>query len=78
VFHFSFGPLVWSSKKHKVVYLSTMEAEYHGAVNVGTKALWILQLLGEIRFPIKASTVNHCDNQSAIQVPDIPIAHSKM
>ena len=66
VFHFSDGPLVWSSKKKKVVSLSTNEAEYHGVVNAGTKDFWIRQLLGEVGFPIEASTIIHYDNQSAI------------
>ena len=68
VFHFSDGPLVWSSKKQKVVSLSTIEAEHRGVVNASTKVVWIRQLLGELRFPIEASTVLCCDNQSAIQV----------
>ena len=34
--------------------------------------------MGEIRFLVKASTVIHCDNQSAIQVAYNPVAHSKM
>ena len=78
VFGFSSRPLVWSSNKHKVVSLSTIKAKYHGVVNVGTEAIWIQQLLGELGFPITSSTVLHCDNQSAIQVVDNPIAHSKM
>lgn len=78
VFHFSSGPLVWSTKKQKAVSLLTTEVQYCGVVNVGTKAIWIQQLLGEIRIPVEASTVLHYDNQSAIQVIDNPVAHSKM
>ena len=56
----------------------TTEAEYHGVVNVGTEAIWIQQLLGEIRFPIEASTVLHYDNKSATYVIDDLVAHSRM
>lgn len=34
--------------------------------------------LGDLGFPIEASTIIHCDNQSEIQVTDNPITHSKM
>ena len=57
VFKLSAGPLVWSCKKQKVVSLSTTEAEYRGAVNDGTEAVWIRQLLEELGFPVDASTV---------------------
>jgi hypothetical protein len=78
VFHFSTGPLVWSCKKQKVVSLSTTKAEYHGTIHAGTKAVWIHQLLGELGFPVQTSTTIYCDNQSAIQVVDNPVSHSKM
>ena len=78
VFHFSDVPLVCSSKKHKVFSLLTTKDEYHCFVNVRTKVVWIQQLLGELEFPIKASTIIHCDNQSVIQVVDNLVAHSKM
>lgn len=78
VFHFSPRPLVWSSKKQKGISLSTMEAKYHGAVNVDTKAVQIQQLLGEIRFSVEGTTIIHYENKTIIQVADNPIAHSKM
>ena len=41
VSHLSSRPLVWSSKKQKVVSMSTTEEEYLGVVNVGTEVVWI-------------------------------------
>ena len=41
VFHFTFGPLVWSSKKQKVISLSTNEVEYCGVINDGIENVWI-------------------------------------
>jgi hypothetical protein len=55
-----------------------MEVEYHGVVNAGTEVVWIHQLLGELGFPVQTSTAIYCDNQSAIQVVDNHVAHSKM
>ena len=45
-----------------------MEAEYHGAMNVGTEVGWIQQLIDKLGFLIKAVTVIKCNNHSAIQV----------
>ena len=77
-FHFSFGPLVWSSKKQKFFALSTTKAEYCGVVNAEIEVVWIQQLLGELGLPVKALTFLHYDNPSSIQVVDNPIAHIKM
>ena len=41
MFHFSNGPLLWCSKKHKVVSLSTTEVKYRGVINAGMKDVWI-------------------------------------
>ena len=51
IFSFTYGPLVWSSKKHEDFYLSTTQVEYHGVVNVGTEVVLIRQLLGEPQVP---------------------------
>jgi len=66
VFHFNTRSLVWLCKKQKVVSLLTREVEYHGVVNVGTEEVWILQLLGELGFPVQALNYLYCDNRSAI------------
>ena len=78
MFHFSYGPLVRSSKKRKVVSLLATKVEYHGAFNASTKAIWIRRLSSELRFPIEALIIIHCDNQGAIQVTDNLVAHSNM
>jgi hypothetical protein len=58
--------------------LSTTKEEYCGVVQAGTEAVWIRQLLGELGFPVQTSTTIYCDNQSAIQVVDNLVSHSKM
>jgi hypothetical protein len=58
--------------------LSTTKEEYHGIIQAGTEAVWIHQLLGELGLPVQTSTTIYCDNQSAIQVVDNPVSHSKM
>jgi hypothetical protein len=78
VFHFSIGLLVWFCKKHKVVSLSTIKDEYRGIINPGTKEVFIHQILGELGFPVQASTDVYCDNQSVVQIANNLISHSKM
>ncbi|KAH9332152.1 hypothetical protein KI387_044296, partial [Taxus chinensis] len=35
------GPISWSSKKHNAIAISSTEAEYKGAVNAATEAIWL-------------------------------------
>ena len=56
----------------------TTKVEYCGVVNVGTKAIWIRQLLGELSFLVDEAIVIYCDHQSTIQVANNLVAHSKM
>ena len=37
VFMLAHGPICWSSKKQHSIYLSSVEAEYKGAVNTATQ-----------------------------------------
>ena len=39
VFHLRSRPLVWLCKERKVVPLSTIQAKYHGDVNVGREGI---------------------------------------
>lgn len=76
MFQLSSRVVVWSCKKWNMVSLCTIEAKYHGVIHVGTKAMWILHP-GELGFPIKTLVVLYCDNESAIQVVDNLVTHSK-
>jgi hypothetical protein len=57
VFSFGSGPFYWSSKKQSTISLSTVEAEYRGAVNAATQAVWLQGLLSEfgIQYPLRLS-----------------------
>ena len=43
-----------------------LKVDYHGAINVGAKAIWIRKLLGELGFLVKSLIVLHCENRNAI------------
>jgi hypothetical protein len=61
-----------------VVSLSTTKAKYKGAVNASTEAVSIHNLISELGFSVEKLNVVYYDNQSAIQVVENPVAHSKM
>ena len=50
--------------KQKVVSLSTIEEEYHGAIDDGIKVVWISHLFRELCIPINALVVIPPDNKS--------------
>eukprot|EP00253_Pinus_taeda_P022883 PITA_22883 len=68
VFSFGSGPFCWSSKKKSTIGLSTVEAEYRGAVNASTQAVWLQGLLSEIGIQYPLLTIIFCDNQGSIQI----------
>jgi hypothetical protein len=63
VFGFGSGTIYWSSKKQSMISLSTVEAEYRGAVNAATQAAWLQGLLSEFGIQYPLLTVIYCDNQ---------------
>lgn len=71
-------PLVLLCNKQWVLSLLKMEVEYRGSMSDGKMVIWLRHLLGELGFLVKASPIIYCDNQSAIQVIDNHVAHSKM
>ena len=77
MFHLDSGPICWQSKKQNTVALSSTEAEYRGAVNAATEALWLQHILEEFVFDLPKPTVLHCDNQSAIEISRHPVQHHK-
>jgi hypothetical protein len=61
------GNLVaWSSKRHKCVTLSTMEAEYVEATSCGKEVIWFRRLLAELGHPQDTPSVILEDNKAAI------------
>nr|GEW54323.1 putative RNA-directed DNA polymerase [Tanacetum cinerariifolium] len=72
------GNLVtWRSKKQKVVSLSSAEAEFRGIAQDLAEALWIQNLLSEIRYHSTQTSKNMCDNKAAIQISKNPVQHDR-
>lgn len=73
------SPVSWTSKKQRVVALSTTEAEYLAGTEATKEAIWIYYFLSEIGIS------GHCiipislngDNQSAIALTKNPEYHTR-
>lgn len=67
-----------SSKKQRVVARSTTKAEYQALANAASKTMWLLGLLYELGFPLKAAPLLMCDNLGATHLSLNPVQHSQM
>jgi hypothetical protein len=70
------GAVSWSSKLQPTVAASTCEAEFIAAAAAAKEALWLRNLLGDIRGSIKAPEVR-LDNQGALKLVHYPHAHQR-
>jgi len=61
-------PISWSSKKQRVVALSTCEAELYATSAALQEVLWIRGILAELGLNSSAGSTVYGDNQSAIAV----------
>ena len=68
IFKLSNGPVTWGSQRQPTVSLSTTEAEYIAASCATREAVWIRQLLQDIKEPLEGSTPLFIDNQSTIKL----------
>lgn len=67
----------WSSRKQKVVSLSSTEAEYVAISAAATEATYIRKLLAELNFHQNGPMTIYNDNQSAQCLVKIPTYHSR-
>ncbi|XP_059070501.1 secreted RxLR effector protein 161-like [Cryptomeria japonica] len=61
-FSLGFGPVSWSSKKQSTIAFSSNKAEYRGAVNVATEAIWLQNILTKFGISFRNPTIIFCDN----------------
>ena len=77
LFNFANGPVTWSSKRQKLVTLSTTESEYVTAATASKEAIWLRRLLESIESPCAGPTTLNVDNQSAIKLIKNPEFHQR-
>ena len=72
MFSLANGPVTWSSRRQKMVTLSTTESEYVAASSAAKEAVWLRNMLSEIGHRCDSATVLYVDNQSAIKLTRNP------
>lgn len=73
------GPnlIQWSSRKQKVVALSSTEAEYRALANTATSVAWLQSLFTELGISLSSSPIILCDNISAGSLASNPVYHAR-
>ena len=66
IFQLSGAAISWTSKKQACVALSTAEAEYIALASAAQEAVWVRQLLTDLRSDPEEATRIYEDNQAAI------------
>nr|GEV90941.1 hypothetical protein [Tanacetum cinerariifolium] len=59
-----------SSKRQNVVSRSSAEADYRGVANVVAKVAWLHNLLLELSYPLKRTTIVFCDNEPSFRLQE--------
>ncbi|XP_071637520.1 uncharacterized protein [Temnothorax longispinosus] len=77
VYSLANGSVTWSSRRQKMVTLSTTKAEYVAASSAAKEAVWLRHLLCEIGHRCENATTLIVDNQSAIKLAKNPEFHER-
>ncbi|XP_031265022.1 secreted RxLR effector protein 161-like [Pistacia vera] len=69
--------LQWTSRKQKVVALSSTKVEYRALAQESTKLAWFCSLFSELGVSLSEIPVIWCDNQSAGSLASNPVFHGR-
>ncbi|KAL0846891.1 hypothetical protein Bca101_020137 [Brassica carinata] len=72
------GNLVtWKSKKQKVIFCSSAEAEYRAMLKLTNELVWIKGILKHLEIEQNTPMTMHCDNQAAIHIASNSVFHER-
>ncbi|XP_031271785.1 secreted RxLR effector protein 161-like [Pistacia vera] len=73
------GPnfIQWSSRKQKVVALSSIKAEYRALVHTATEVAWLQSIFTELGLSFSSPPVIWCDNVSASALASNLVFHAR-
>ena len=77
VFVMSGGAISWLSQKQATVALSTAEAEYIALGSATQEAIWLRQLLSDLKVNVQEPTELLEDNQGSIAMAKNPVGHKR-
>ncbi|KXJ11144.1 Copia protein [Exaiptasia diaphana] len=77
IFHMGGAAVSWRSKKQGCVALSTAEAEYMALASTAQEAVWLRQLLSDLKIKPTSATLIFEDNQAAICLAKNPQFHGR-
>eukprot|EP00253_Pinus_taeda_P019219 PITA_19219 len=77
VFSLGSGAVTWTSKKQQAVALSSIEAEYWGAVKASCEAVWLRRMLADMHVSQTGPTPLFCDNQGVLKLAKNPVFHER-
>lgn len=77
VFMIAGAPVTWKSKKQQTVALSSTEAEYMSLAECAKEAIWLMQVLQELRVPLTRKPALHIDNVGAEILAAHPAYHER-
>jgi len=77
MFSFGSGAVSWSSMKHPIIALSSIEAEYRSVAIAACEVVWLQKLLSNLGQLVDVPVVIYCDNISSILPANNPIYHAR-
>ncbi|CAK1358438.1 unnamed protein product [Cercospora beticola] len=79
VFIIAGSPIAWASKRQKSVAMSSCEAEYMAAAEAAKEAIWLKNLLQELKIPgfTQDKVTLYIDNNAAIKLSKNPEFHAR-
>jgi len=77
VFYFGGSPISWCSQKQNVVALSSCEAEFMAGTEAAKQAIWLQELIEEIKGSTCERVMILINNKSAIALSKNPVFHGR-
>ena len=71
------GPIIWGSRKQRMVVLSTTEAEYVALTEAMREAAWLRNLYKELGYEQTEPMLIRGDNQGSMSIAEDPQFHKR-